>query len=49
MKEGQHDAILFMKVINIDLQVGFGEVVGNACIKDDKKACEDKAKLFKGR
>ena len=45
----QHDAILIMKVTNIDVQVGFGEVVGNACIKDDKKACEDKIKILKGR
>jgi len=42
-----HDAILKVKVAGIDIQVGFGEVVGNACEQNDAKLCEDQQKLMK--
>ena len=43
-----HDAILIMKVMCLDLQVAFGEVVGNACDTDDAKRDGDWEKLLKG-
>ncbi|RUP47349.1 hypothetical protein BC936DRAFT_145832, partial [Jimgerdemannia flammicorona] len=42
-----HDAILVMKVASVDVQVGFGEVVGNACELNDGKMCEDRTKILK--
>ncbi|CAG8495739.1 5479_t:CDS:10 [Gigaspora rosea] len=43
----EHDAMLIIKVNSVDFQVGFGEVVGNACIRDDKKMIEDREKILK--
>ncbi|CAG8443336.1 2060_t:CDS:10 [Dentiscutata heterogama] len=43
----EHDAMLVIKVNSVDFQVGFGEVVGNACIRDDKKMIEDREKILK--
>ena len=42
-----HDAVVIMKANSIDYQIGFGEVVGNACIYDDKKMIEDREKILK--
>ncbi|CAI2192888.1 10870_t:CDS:10, partial [Funneliformis geosporum] len=42
-----HDAVIIMKANNVDYQIGFGEVVGNACIHDDKKMTEDQEKMLK--
>ncbi|GBC45676.2 uncharacterized protein OCT59_013563 [Rhizophagus irregularis] len=42
-----HDAILIMKANNVDYQIGFCEVVGNACIHDDQKMVGDREKILK--
>ncbi|CAG8532771.1 2966_t:CDS:10 [Funneliformis mosseae] len=42
-----HDAILIMKANNVDYQIGFCEVVGNACIHDDQKMIGDREKILK--
>ncbi|CAG8609697.1 13497_t:CDS:2 [Funneliformis caledonium] len=42
-----HDAILIMKVGDKDVQVAFGEVVGNAFKHDDTKLYEDREKILK--
>ncbi|GBB90639.1 hypothetical protein RclHR1_17660003 [Rhizophagus clarus] len=43
----EHDAILIMKANNVDYQIGFCEVVGNACIHDDQKMIGDREKILK--
>ncbi|RUP49922.1 hypothetical protein BC936DRAFT_140976 [Jimgerdemannia flammicorona] len=43
-----HDGILMMKIGSVDVQVAFGEVVGNACEQNDGKMCEDRTKILKG-
>ncbi|CAJ0629037.1 13221_t:CDS:2 [Entrophospora sp. SA101] len=42
-----HDAVLIMKVGNRDVQIAFGEVIGNAFKQDEKKLNEDREKLLK--
>ncbi|CAH1760386.1 13816_t:CDS:10, partial [Entrophospora sp. SA101] len=42
-----HDAILMVKFLSKDIQVGFGEVVGNPCKHDDNKLNEDREKMLK--
>ncbi|RUP49923.1 hypothetical protein BC936DRAFT_140976 [Jimgerdemannia flammicorona] len=42
-----HDGILMMKIGSVDVQVAFGEVVGNACEQNDGKMCEDRTKILK--
>ncbi|CAG8745769.1 5228_t:CDS:2, partial [Funneliformis caledonium] len=42
-----HDAILMMKFLSKEIQIGFGEVVGNPCKHDDSKMNEDREKLLK--
>ncbi|RUS29384.1 hypothetical protein BC938DRAFT_480724, partial [Jimgerdemannia flammicorona] len=42
-----HDGILMMKIGSVDMQVAFGEVVGNACDQNDGKMCEDRTKIMK--
>ncbi|CAG8449910.1 17188_t:CDS:10 [Acaulospora morrowiae] len=42
-----HDAVLFMKVGSKLVQVAFGEVIGNAFKRDDKKYNDDKEKMLK--
>ncbi|RUS28569.1 hypothetical protein BC938DRAFT_481729 [Jimgerdemannia flammicorona] len=37
-----------MKIGSVDVQVAFGEVVGNACEQNDGKMCEDRTKILKG-
>ena len=37
-----HDAILMIKFLSKDIQIGFGEVVGNPCKHDDFKMNEDR-------
>ncbi|CAJ0757543.1 2133_t:CDS:2, partial [Entrophospora sp. SA101] len=44
-----HDAVLIMKVGNRDVQIAFGEVIGNAFKQDEKKLNEDREKLLKGK
>ncbi|RUS28568.1 hypothetical protein BC938DRAFT_481728 [Jimgerdemannia flammicorona] len=36
-----------MKIGSVDVQVAFGEVVGNACEQNDGKMCEDRTKILK--
>ena len=38
-----------MKVGNRNVQIGFGEVIGNAFKQDEKKLNEDHEKLLKGK
>ncbi|CAG8703605.1 32309_t:CDS:2, partial [Racocetra persica] len=43
----EHDALLVMKVKSIEYQIGFGEIVGNACEHDDAKMERDREKILK--
>ncbi|CAG8566574.1 1766_t:CDS:10, partial [Dentiscutata heterogama] len=42
-----HDAILMIKCMNKNVQVGFGEVIGNPCRHDDEKRDGDRGKMLK--
>ncbi|KAG9305137.1 hypothetical protein G9A89_002594 [Geosiphon pyriformis] len=42
-----HDAVLVIKVGSMFVQVAFGEVIGNAFKRDDKKFNDDKEKMLK--
>ncbi|CAB4494564.1 unnamed protein product [Rhizophagus irregularis] len=42
-----HDILLRIRINNVDYQVAFGEVVGNAFIQDEAKKMNDLAKLLK--
>jgi len=44
-----HDAVLLMNVNHTEIQVAFGEVVGNAYYHDDVKMRGDCAKILKGK
>ena len=44
-----HDAILSMNVSQSEIQVAFGEVVGNAYYNDDVKMNGDREKILKGK
>ena len=44
-----HDAILSMNVSQNEIQVAFGEVVGNAYYHDDLKMNGDREKILKGK
>lgn len=44
-----HDAVLLMNVNHTEIQVAFGEVVGNAYYHDDVKMRGDRAKILKGK
>jgi len=44
-----HDAILSMNVSQNEIQVAFGEVVGNAYYHDDVKMNGDREKILKGK
>ncbi|CAG8739633.1 15297_t:CDS:10, partial [Gigaspora margarita] len=42
-----HDAILMIKCMSKNVQVGFGEVIGNPCRHDDEKRDGDRGKMLK--
>ncbi|CAG8696577.1 1758_t:CDS:10, partial [Acaulospora morrowiae] len=42
-----HDAILMIECMNKEVQVGFGEVIGNPCRHDDEKRDSDREKMLK--
>ncbi|CAG8624045.1 14825_t:CDS:10 [Acaulospora morrowiae] len=42
-----HDAILMIECMNKEVQVGFGEVIGNPCRHDDDKRDGDREKMLK--
>ncbi|CAJ0825647.1 9775_t:CDS:10, partial [Entrophospora sp. SA101] len=44
-----HDAIIIMRLLGIDFQIGYGEVVGNPCYHDDSKRDEDCEKVLKDK
>ena len=44
-----HDAVLLMNVNHTEIQVAFGEVVGNAYYHDDVKMKGDLEKILKGK
>ena len=44
----KHDGIMFFKIHGRKIQVGFLEVVGNACINNDSFKNDDTEKILKG-